>query len=335
MRTTADVRDVSEQDFPGTLPLEEQLRFLLHYAVLAPSARNAQPWRFAVDGDTVLLRADLTRWQPVADPDQRELHLGLGCALENLLVAAEFFGFRHRTAYFPRPADETLAAAVTLSPGGIPAPERAGITLDTLLRRRTAHGPFAPRSLTVSELRALERSVRDPEVVVTFSEGPGRRRAATALHGRACERLLGRPEYRRELGELIGQGNFGLPWPLTRVGQLAMSSDTIARWVERSEVAAIRSAPLLALLSTPADDRRTQVRSGQVLERLWLAATAAGLALQPASAALELPETRAELAAAFGLPDGLYPQELVRIGAPGRHGGFLTPRRPAEDVVEG
>jgi nitroreductase len=335
MRTSTAVRDVSEQEFPGTLPMEEQLRFLLRYAVLAPSARNAQPWQFAVEADTVLLRADPSRWQPVADPDRRELYLSLGCALENLLVAAEHFGFRHSTAYFPAPSDQRLVAGVTFSPGGIPAPEHAGVTLDTLLARRTAHGPFGKRSLTVSELKALEHSARDGEIVVTFTEGPGRRRAVETLHARACETLLGRPEYRRELGELIGQGNFGMPWPLSQVGRLAMSSDTIARWVERSELASIRSAPLLALVSSPADDRRAQVRSGQVLERVWLAATARGLGLQPASAALEIPETRAELAAAFGLPDGLYPQELVRIGEPGRHAGFLTPRRSAEDAVGG
>ena len=67
MRTTT-IRQFSEQEFPGTLPIEEQLRFLLRYAALAPSARNAQPWRLAVDGGTVRLRADLAHWHPVRTP---------------------------------------------------------------------------------------------------------------------------------------------------------------------------------------------------------------------------------------------------------------------------
>ena len=43
--------DVREADFPTTGPPAEQLRFLLHYAVLAPSGHNSQPWLFKIDGD--------------------------------------------------------------------------------------------------------------------------------------------------------------------------------------------------------------------------------------------------------------------------------------------
>ena len=43
---TKDVWDVSEQDFPSTSPIETQLGFLLRYAILAPSAKNSQPWGF-------------------------------------------------------------------------------------------------------------------------------------------------------------------------------------------------------------------------------------------------------------------------------------------------
>jgi nitroreductase len=51
--------DVREADFPRTGLPAEQLRFLLHYAVLAPSGHNTQPWLFKIDGDTVELSADL------------------------------------------------------------------------------------------------------------------------------------------------------------------------------------------------------------------------------------------------------------------------------------
>ena len=334
MRTTA-IRQISEQEFPGTLPLEEQLRFLLRYAVLAPSARNAQPWRFAVDGGTVRLRADLAHWHPVADPDQRELYLSLGCALENFLVAAEHFGFRHQVTHLPDPADPALAAVVLLGAGGESSTVREGLGLEAVLARHTTHGPFLSRPLAVFELRALERAAQDAEVLVRFTEAPGRRHAVEALWSEASGQLLARREYRRELGEVIGQGDLGTPWPLSRLGRLATVSERVARGLERLERAAIRSTPLFALVSTPADDHRAHLRSGQALERVWLAATVLGLGLQPMSAVVEVPETRARIGEAFGAPEGLHAQELVRIGRPAGPVGFRTPRRPPGEVARG
>jgi len=109
---TKEVWQIHEQDFPGAFPIETQLRFLLGYAILAPSTRNTQPWRFAVEVNTVHLFADSRRGQPVSDPDGRELYISLGCALENLLVAAEYFGFRHEVRYFPERGNAKLAASV-------------------------------------------------------------------------------------------------------------------------------------------------------------------------------------------------------------------------------
>ena len=105
-----DAWRVSEDDFPRSSPVEAQLGFLLRYAILAPSVRNTQPWAFSVRGNRVHLFADFRKAQPVADPDRRELYISLGCALENLLVAAEHFGFGHGIAYFPERGAPDLVA---------------------------------------------------------------------------------------------------------------------------------------------------------------------------------------------------------------------------------
>ena len=53
----------------------------------------------------------------VADSDQREMHISVGCAMENLLVAAEHSGYGHLVAYFPEGEDNPVAC-VKLNPGG-------------------------------------------------------------------------------------------------------------------------------------------------------------------------------------------------------------------------
>ena len=142
---TTDVWNVSEQDFPWTSSIETQLGFLVRYAILAPSTRNSQPWAFSIQGSHIHLLADLRRGQAIADPNRRELYISLGCALENLLVAAEHFGFRHGVSYFPDPGHEELAATVLFAPGGAPAEDFSLPPCSTSGRRLRWLAPASPR----------------------------------------------------------------------------------------------------------------------------------------------------------------------------------------------
>jgi nitroreductase len=94
---------------------------------------------------------------------------------------------------------------------------------------------------------------------------------------------------------------------------------------------AIADEPLLLLLSTPWDSTQDRLRAGMAMERVLLAATAAGLAATFLDQALEHPELR------WLLRDPLRgtgtPQVLLRIGYPTAE-PTVTPRRPT-DVVTG
>jgi hypothetical protein len=59
---------ISEDGYPASTDARERLRFLLGYAVLAPSGHNTQPWLFRMRDQAVELYADRTRALPVVDP---------------------------------------------------------------------------------------------------------------------------------------------------------------------------------------------------------------------------------------------------------------------------
>lgn len=65
---------------------------MLELAVKAPSGHNTQSWLFRVGEDRIEILPDLDRALPVVDPDHRELFISLGCAAENLYMAAEAKG---------------------------------------------------------------------------------------------------------------------------------------------------------------------------------------------------------------------------------------------------
>jgi hypothetical protein len=113
----ADPWSIEGREFPSAADPAEQAAFLVGYAILAPSTKNTQPWRFQVDGGEVGIWRDTSRWLRVADRDQRELHISLGCALENLLVAAEHFGLSHEVTYWPNGETWDLATRVRFAKG--------------------------------------------------------------------------------------------------------------------------------------------------------------------------------------------------------------------------
>jgi hypothetical protein len=64
----------------------------VRYATLAPSSRDTQCWKFAMDGQSITMLPDFSRRCPVVDPDDHHLYVSLGCAAENLVHAAQAFG---------------------------------------------------------------------------------------------------------------------------------------------------------------------------------------------------------------------------------------------------
>ncbi|NDP28473.1 MAG: hypothetical protein GZ087_13770 [Flavobacterium sp.] len=68
---------------------------ILHYASLAGSSHNSQPWKVEVfSNDSILLFADTSRLLNVVDPKGVELYISIGAFLENLDIAANALGYK-------------------------------------------------------------------------------------------------------------------------------------------------------------------------------------------------------------------------------------------------
>ena len=66
---------------------------LVRAAILAASPHNSQPWLFRVKENGIEVLADTRRNTGGLDPFLRELHISIGCALENMCVAAPTAGY--------------------------------------------------------------------------------------------------------------------------------------------------------------------------------------------------------------------------------------------------
>lgn len=320
----------------------DRLRSAIEHAILAPSGHNTQPWRFALDGGVLELRADRTRGLAVVDPDDRELVMSCGAALLNLRVALRRRGCTAAVETVPDERDPDLLARVRLGPER-PATAEDIALFEAIERRATNRFPFAQRPLDRALLARLRDAVGHEGAILVLAEGERPRAELTDLVAEGDRAQFSDRRFRRELAAWVrpntsGAGDgirahaFGLSNLASHAGPLAIRTfDTGKRQARKDADLARRSAEL-ALIATDADTPAAWLAAGQALERLLLTAAGAGVAASFLNQPIEVPQLRPGVAQAVGQPE-LVPQLLLRLGYPTEDAG-PQPRRPVEEVLD-
>lgn len=132
---------------------------LVGAAILAANAHNSQPWLFDLFPDRVDLRADLTRSTGANDALNRELFVSLGCALENMLIAAPANGFRPELLPIASSQPDDLVASVALSS----QPQFEPDLYQTIGNRHSNRSAYRSDPIPPSSIEAM-RSLADESV---------------------------------------------------------------------------------------------------------------------------------------------------------------------------
>lgn len=290
------------------------LKLLVTYAAMAPSGHNAQPWLFRVRDREIDLLSDWSRLIHTADVDRREMYVSLGCALENLLIAAEEFGLAHEVTYFPdQQHDPALVARIRFDPSGEMTSFRPPGLFAMIPQRHTNRRQFERRPIDREQLDLLGSCIAEPGVVIDFSSDSQERNALSRLVLQADHDQLGNQNYRQELARWTDRGSFGEPWLrahlhgflLRRCGNLDLES--------KRDGELLKSAPTFGVISTAGNSRTLQVKAGQAFQRMWLMATALGIQIHPMTRVLQVANLKDDLRALIDSGD-LYPQQTFRMG---------------------
>lgn len=330
---------VDAADFPSNRALPEQLRFLLNYAVLAPSGHNTQPWHFRVGRDYALLYADRTRALPVVDPHDRELTISCGAALHHLTTALVSFGLTATVELLPDASDTDLLARVTVTGRQEPVGDVQRLCA-AILRRRTNRQRFADKALPAELLAACRGAAEPFGVWFQLIEGEEERLRAVDLIMAGDRAQAVNPSFRRELAAwmhpsrtrsrdgLVGYA-LGLGALESYVAPLLVRTFDWGNSQAAKDEQLVAGSPALAVLGSPDDTPAAWLQTGQALSQLLLLATAEGVSVSFFNQPNEVPELRPQLAALIGAEG--YPQMLFRMG----HGPEVrpSPRRPVDEVL--
>lgn len=306
---------------------------LIRYAILAANSHNSQPWRFELARDRVRILPDPRFRLPAVDPDDHHLWCSLGCAAENLAVAARGMGREPHIGF------DAAAGAVEILLE--PARPRTDPLHAAVVRRQSTRLDYDGREPPAPLLAALLRQAPVGGVAIALgTAGPDRARIKDLVLT-ANRAQMEDPRFVAELRDWI---RFDADEAIARRdGLSARVNGTMAapRWLgqrlfgafytvdaETRKIAGwLDSSGGLALFAGPDARPESWVAVGRSFQRFALRVTAAGLRHAHVNMPVEVPRARAELARLFGLADR-RPDLLIRFGY-----GPLAPWSLRRDAV--
>jgi hypothetical protein len=316
---------------------------------------------------------DRARSASLLDPGHRAAHLALGAAVENAAIAAAQRGVRLRTEPFPRPRDPTVAAALGFEPAEGSLDEDARL-FPHLAARATNRRLGRPSPLSSDAITALADAARVrgarldlvtgrdelAELARIVGAGERIRHLTRELHREMVDELRWSADEARRAGDGIPVEALELA-PAERAALRVAARPEVAATLrelgggrafgERAEKSILRSSAV-GLVTVGGCAAASALRGGRAVERVWLTATALGLAFQPVTALVylfemldgsaatvfsarereELRSLRARFDALFQAADGGTRLMLFRVGraaAPSAR----TSRLPLEEVL--
>jgi hypothetical protein len=321
-------------------------------AVLAASPHNTQPWIFAIGDGAVDVFVDAARGTGTVDPFRREQYIGVGCAIENLVLACRARGLEPSVTLLPDGPAGPRTAAITVRS----APPAASALYEAIGDRHTNRGPFEARA--VADLDSLVDPSGIPGVAVHWIADPAPRAVLSTLLIDAAAALCedetqsqdnfawfraGNDDVQKHRDGLSLGGQGFAPLMLAVAKLLPASSRTAGDqfWLKQTTTVHTATAAAYGVITTATpDDRATQLAAGRLLERIHLTTTSRGIALHHMNQITERIDRDRSTSATdqFGsrfaslLPAGAQPLLTFRVGYPVRRGA-PSPRRDAGQVV--
>lgn len=320
--------------------------------MLAANPHNSQPWKFRPYADGVDVLLDRSRALGPVDPFLRQMHIGIGCAIENLCVAARSRGLSSTVRLRPDSAYPDLAARITLASGGVVDNHHGQV----IRRRHTNRGPY-DRALRVPDLvrNALAAQATSRVAGLELFDAESERGVAFAQATLAASAALiadadfmaatdawfrWTPRETSEHGDGPSLRCSGLAPALEILAVLGpkQSPDAFAAsWHESTRDVQLPTAPTFGLITVGGATPEQFIEAGRLWQRVQLEATLHGLGMQPLDQAIEATERARQLGVAHIEPAALTPAGtqlamMFRIGYPLRE-ARASARRPLSAVL--
>src|SRR6266702_4751117 len=306
---------INANEFSGNWSDLQKLQFFGHYAVLAPSGHNTQPWQFSHAGNSLLLKVNSKRQLPFSGKIAGEPYVSLGACLETLRIAAQGFGYTINVDYS---FSAEAVATITLSNKTMADPS----LLDAITNRVSNRYFYDKAPLAQDVLDTITGTDLTDVHVQAFTNVDDIKFLADQTQT-ATLKIFHESKFREELSKWVrnnltkqydGMPGFAqkIPTPPSLIAKLLIKNVDISKDQAQKDTALVLNSPAIVLVAVKKITDRAFLNGGGAFARVCILAQQHGLATSGVGAAIIDPETRKIVARHFGLD--YQPIALVRIG---------------------
>lgn len=336
---------------------------LVAAGILASNPHNTQPWIFRLSDKQIDILADTPRNLGSFDPYLREMHIGLGCAIENMVLAAPANGYGTEVLFEEGSLLEIeksgLVHAATIRL--VDMQDRADPLYEAIpLRHTNRYAYDRERGFPEDLLRRLTAASGNEYVALSlFTEGEALDALGRAII-EATEEIVadhamiedshawfrdGPDEMEKERSGLA-LDTAGLSPALLAAAKFLPAlpaEQSHAAWLGQTRDSHVPSAALLGVISVRNRyDRPQSLAAGRLWQRIHLEASAASIAMHPLNQPVETIDRERELGkeaksearlTAITKDASWQPTFVFRAGYPTRS-ALASARRSVETVTE-
>lgn len=329
---------------------------IVQAAILASNPHNSQPWLFRIEQDSITLFADTTRQIGTIDPFLREMVIGLGCAVENMVLAARAQGLDAEVMLMPNPADSSEVARLMLTANTAEVSE----LYTAIPRHHTDRGAYETnRSLPANTSDQLVALNNESDVRLFWFESQSERDQFGDIAIRSVEALINDEQqsmdshvWWRHGWDAIQQQQDGITLDAQGLDDFTTAMAKILPDFSRAQAdqsfldtvrtVQVPTAAAFGIIAvTNGRDNVQRLKAGQYWQRMHLWGVTQGLSMHPLNQMCERADREQQLGIAPEFGDAL--QSLLndaawqaimpfRMGYPTRP-ARLSPRRTIDQVL--
>lgn len=311
--------NIDEKDFPINGKIEEKIKFILGYGILAPSTFNSQPWKCKINKNKLDIYLDKSKITKKSDKSERFAHISMGTFIENLLIASEYFGFKTNLKLI----DESDVKLKKIAEIVFFEDKRISNELLIAIKKRTtnrsAHKAQPVNESIIKELKALENN--DLQIIDMDEKF---KNELITISNLGDINIWSEKDFRKEhvgwvrnnlTRKYDGMPGFGVNVGLlpSLLAPIIILSPIFPKFQMKKNTKSLKSTHNFACICTK-DTVKDWIKAGMIFERIALILTNKNISVSPMGQFIEDEKAREKLNDLIKLSKNFKPQIFFRLG---------------------